>query len=412
MRLPRVPIGPGEVLLLCWMLMAITRIILGRKARPNQRKATSLVWFWCVSALLLPLGSLVAISAGVWNGSAAMRDAAALALAMTFCFVLIASGDVATMARATRLAKTFFVIGALSLGILAVGALVLPHTGTLDLWYSKRLRGWSVNPNQFALLAATVSPLGLVLLHNTPRRVDRLLLMAGLGVSIAVGLMTSSDALAVAWAAAVPATAVLWWFRALRQKRSGFGRASMVYILAPMAMVITVIGLGSYVLPQILAAAEGVYAEGDQGAGRFALWKYGLEALGRSPMVGFGPGSYSGIFGPFSGSEAHNTFIDWGMSTGSIGIAAYCGLLIWIFRYAWKAKSAEAIVALIVVVVFSLFHYVVRHPIFWFSLIAIFSTISKVPDRQRQRRRLAPALRRGCSPPGRIKPDLGWRVGH
>jgi O-antigen ligase len=112
-------------------------------------------------------------------------------------------------------------------------------------------------------------------------------------------------------------------------------------------------------------------AEGGQGQVRVLLWENGVEALLSAPLLGLGPGGHSGIAAPFSGAEAHNTFVDWGTNTGLVGLLAYVALLTWIAIDVWRSRHPTLIAALVATQVLSMFHFTLRHPVYWFYLTAI-----------------------------------------
>ncbi len=112
-------------------------------------------------------------------------------------------------------------------------------------------------------------------------------------------------------------------------------------------------------------------AERGQGAVRFVLWMHGIQAIVESPFFGFGPGAHSGLLAPFQGKETHNSVLDWGTSTGLIGIGVLTCFLLALFRKVWRARNAALIGGFLAMVAFMQFHYAMRHPIFWFHLLLI-----------------------------------------
>src|SRR5690606_36469175 len=58
---------------------------------------------------------------------------------------------------------------------------------------------------------------------------------------------------------------------------------------------------------------------GSEGVARLELWKSAWLVIKSSPFIGYGAGPLAGISGPFGGSEAHNSLVDWAMATGLIG---------------------------------------------------------------------------------------------
>jgi O-antigen ligase len=136
-------------------------------------------------------------------------------------------------------------------------------------------------------------------------------------------------------------------------------------------VVVAGISFHDEIAAHLTRVAGNVYAEGDQGEKRFTLWLNGLQAIRESPLFGFGPGSFSGKAAPFQSNEAHNSFIDWGMSTGAVGLTIYLGLLAWTARCALRSGEVIPVAMLISVVMVSVFGYVLRQPDFWMVLVLV-----------------------------------------
>jgi hypothetical protein len=92
-----------------------------------------------------------------------------------------------------------------------------------------------------------------------------------------------------------------------------------------------------------------------------------------SKLIGFGPGphltSKSFKVPPPKKFEAHNTLLDLFTQGGLAAVAAF----VWLSGSALIGPARAqrpALAALIVgLLVFSMFHYTVRHPIFWFGIV-------------------------------------------
>ena len=107
-------------------------------------------------------------------------------------------------ARLHRVAWFLVTVGSATLALQLAQAWGWIGTGSLDPWYWDRLRGWSENPNQLALLCAM---LGLLSLHladvaaSTPARI------AAIGAAVLpiyVGRLTKGDAFSLVLVAAGP----------------------------------------------------------------------------------------------------------------------------------------------------------------------------------------------------------------
>lgn len=78
----------------------------------------------------------------------------------------------------------------------------------------------------------------------------------------------------------------------------------------------------------------------DEGAARLFLFKNAFLSISYSSVIGLGIGSFSGIFGPFGGKEAHNTFLDLAMQFGIFfSFIIYSVYLIFVIKSICKKKK-------------------------------------------------------------------------
>jgi len=304
-----------------------------------------------------------------------------------------------------HLARLTFVFHVLAAGVLFGVGLIAEQLGPIDLWYGRiRFRGWAENPNQMALAMAAMPFLGWWLLQRSRTLVGRTACLLGIALCIVVGLATLSDGLRVAWAASVLAIGILSFYRVTMRGRSRWLVIS--HLIIPALIVIIGLFYGGAVVDHLSGLAEATYEQGDQGEKRFTLWLHGIEAIRESPLFGFGPGPFSGYGGPFEGSEAHNTFIDWGMSTGLAGVLLYVAILWWTLWHALRSRELTLVGMLVAVIVFSIFGYVLRQPDFWLALVLILTLSERgITLRQRQARhsRIEPSGQARRSAPSGVR---------
>ena len=222
-----------------------------------------------------------------------------------------------------------------------------------------------------ALAVSLVLPfIAMRLRRQSARRAPRFFYLVAIAVALLVGVATRSEALFVSWllcgSMLIALVLLRWMIVAPKRYWGGY----VAYVLIPFVAVGFVIAAGVPLAHFLWDLTVSVYGDqAAQGSVRLALWHNGLRAIGSSPIVGLGPGNYSGISAPFLEREAHNTFIDWGMSTGLPGLLAYSVLA---GRVLWRTYARRDFVSFAGVtnlLLFSVFHYVLRHPVFWFYLI-------------------------------------------
>ena len=363
------PVGLGEVMLCVWMLFICLRLLRGGCYFVTPLTKV-LFGFWIVAFIALSFGILIAELRGI-TSTGVYHDGFAFIFSCVFCICLCLSiQSIESMQRLIVANISFSTISmALSLGI------SLPF---LVPWYSgSRFTGWAVNPNQIALLILGIPFLGLHLFivgsKKIPEKIIYLLLIA---TSIVLGILTDSDALKLGWAVGFFVTVFLLLYQEFIKRLAKSQQISLknleiykfllgIFIFFMILMLLLV----SY--GRITTTSTEVYNQGNQGSDRITLWQHGIAAISSSPVFGLGPGAHSGDKAPFLDFESHNTFIDWGGSTGMVGLAAYLSLLGWIAGRAWRNGFVVLVGAVISLATFSSFHYVLRHVIFWFYLLSI-----------------------------------------
>lgn len=228
--------------------------------------------------------------------------------------------------------------------------------GGVSSWYdSVRFTAGAKNPNQFALYLIVAHLLAAMV-------VERRFVLWGLHVFLLYfGLRSGSDAYLLSFAATVGVGSVLYVFR---YRHLGTLLPMLLFVVA--AVLLLALGL---FLPMILEE----WAQADEGGGRLTLFKNGLNAWIHSPLsilVGNGAGSFSGVFGPFEAEEAHSTILDVLTIGGPILLwIVYRPFLLLIWQSYTQNRPFVAGFAF-AILVFLLFHFVGRQPIFWFAAIS------------------------------------------
>ena len=201
-----------------------------------------------------------------------------------------------------------------------------------------------------------------------------------------------SDALNVALIIGITILACLYWYnKVILSKKLSYWKGIWLKIFIPLIFIsfIVIFGLSVYTIIQ-----DGITDISDEGNQRlyirYALWKNGWEAIKVSPIFGLGTGAFSGVDDPFRGMEAHNTFIDFGTNTGLLGLMIYLLLILWTAWLAWRRNEYVLFAGIITITLYSTFHFVLRHPLYWFYLILVISICTNEessPRRQEKRRK-------------------------
>jgi O-antigen ligase len=370
LRMAGLPLGPSELILVAWILFVVFLLLRGVKFA-RSRVLLVLGAYWLGALILLGLGALIAVQTRRADLGVMVRDGIAFFyVAVLTCFLALRLLDENTYQYHWHFARLTFLFHALAAGLLLGLTIVPAQLGPISLWYGGiRFRGWSENPNQMALAMAAMPFLGWWLMRQTSGLFDKAVCALGIALCTAAGVATESDGLRVAWAASLGVIAALLFYRVTMRGRSRWLYIS--HIMVPALVVAIGVYLGDELVAYFSHVAEGIYAEGAQGEKRFTLWSHGIEAIRASPLFGFGPGPFSGSSGPFQGGEAHNSFIDWGMSTGFTGILLFVALLAWVVWRALWSREVTLVGMWMSVVVVSIFGFVLRQPDFWMVLVLV-----------------------------------------
>jgi hypothetical protein len=379
------PVGPGELLLLAWAFWATGRLLVEGNFR-HDPPSWGFVLFWAVNGMLLSLGCFVALNQpdrpvsmlSVKHNTQALASAAVLACLM------------ANIGRSERFylsaARCYVCLAGFVFLFLFVLSGVLPRVLGIEFWWGDiRFRGWAENPNQQALFVLAVPFLAWYLWSREQSAVLKAMYGAAGFACIVVGIATKTDALRVAWVTAAGAIIALHWVQHWVGSRSPV--ALLMYnIMVPVFLIV----LGWWFVPGVLQYLEQVvtdmYHEGYQGEDRLTVWRNGLESMFSSLpafLFGLGPGSWSG-YGGEQIAEAHNVYVDWGTNTGVAGLATYLFLIGWLVHRTVKAKTLALFGLMIAFVVFPLFGYYLRHPVFWFILVLV-ANLTATPVRNAPR---------------------------
>jgi hypothetical protein len=373
LRIPGSPIGPGELCLAVWILLA-----LGYEARrlgpPVTPALSRLLIFWLVFAFAQSLGLLMGLATEEFRDTASANHTmvAYVLMAGLSCFV------VALPETGWRLRRvTWFVagIGAVSLTVQLANAFGLVSLTVISPWVWNRLRGWSENPNQLGLLCSVLVLLSLHLAETAGRPGARFAALACGAPSFVAGVITKSDSflLIVLIAGPMFAALKLWKLLFAVERRLSFRAAfPCVIFLALPALLASAAPFAPSVVDQAEKFATSTMEQNDQAENRFKLWREAMDIGFDSWMLGLGPGPHlvnkQDKRPPPDKFEAHNTIFDLFTQGGWIAVLSFLGLMAAAFLAAYRAERIALTTLVIALFVFSNFHLIVRHPIFWFPI--------------------------------------------
>ena len=222
-----------------------------------------------------------------------------------------------------------------------------------------RFTGLSKNPNQFALILLPVPFFcGIAVFEGVKTKSRAAIEIAGI---LFINLFVVGKSLFVAWFVAMIFLYVIGW---------SFSGKRYLDLLRLSKRLTVILALCLFASPLMVRLYMGDLpgSQEDQGETRLVLWTNGLAAWLDSPVLGHGPGHYSGLTAPYENMEAHNTLVDWLSAYGVFGgisLAIFAG---WIFFI--SVKSQMWIVSAMILALYwqAMFHFYGRQPMFWLIL--------------------------------------------
>jgi O-antigen ligase len=356
-------LGLSEVLLIFAIILSAIKF-----ANSGARVSgigVHILFFLLVSVFLLALGFLSAKATDYEVLGAGHDVVAYLFVASLLCaFCQLNAFEV------KKVIKTSIFVGVVLLAGLYVLAQSYSSILGVDFWLGRRFKGWADNPNQLGLYFSSMPFLLLYFACQENSIARKLCYLIVLFVSLLLGYFTYSDALHLAWGVGL---STLLFFLFVRGVDSIVpSERGLILKLFILISVLFLLGFSVFLLFADLNEAALVMSEseGNQGAVRLAIWANSISAIFESPYIGWGPGAHSGIEYPHDNFEAHNSFLDWGASTGFTGLVMLFGFVLWILKALIKERSGFLLSGLIALIITSMFHHYLRQPLFWFYLLA------------------------------------------
>lgn len=116
-------------------------------------------------------------------------------------------------------------------------------------------------------------------------------------------------------------------------------------------------------------SAIGIGMDPNKAGVRKTLWIHALEVWKLSPIVGHGPGAFSYLDSPEQRQEAHNLLLDMLTQVGVVGVVLFAALYLWLLAGAIKARDPYSITLLVILMVFSGAHFMLRQPVFTLYMV-------------------------------------------
>jgi hypothetical protein len=383
-------IGPSEACLVLWLLLMLGREA-GRLGPPLTPVLGRLIKFWLLFASAQCIGTLTGYLIGdSHDPDLFLHDV--LAYPLLAAVSLLSVVEPGAWCRLQRVAWHLVWLGAAFLALQLSHAFGLVAVASIDPWYWDRLRGWSENPNQLALFCTVLGLLSLHLAGSAARFWSRAIAIGCAVLSAVVGRLTKSDTFSLVLVAAGPifvGIKLREWLISPKELTLASACASTLTLALPLLLAATV-----PLTYSISVQAEGLAKGSPKGTEREALlrfhsWKEAINRGLESGMLGLGPGPHieippeivaarqttkddpKNVEHPSLNSapnfEAHNTLLDLFTQGGLLAVLSFIWLVATSLSTTYRAKLAALTTLICGLALFSIFHLIVRHPLFWFA---------------------------------------------
>lgn len=132
---------------------------------------------------------------------------------------------------------------------------------------------------------------------------------------------------------------------------------------------------------------KNLWLNADEGNSRTTLMYNALIASIKSPLFGYGAGSFS-TFDFNNNAEAHNTFLDLAMQFGFLFPIIIYYIFIKYFLYKFEQKKSLECAFFIAFIISGLFHFSGRHFVFWVEIGVFMSFIYFQPQKAKTLKKL------------------------
>lgn len=233
----------------------------------------------------------------------------------------------------------------------------------LDQTVPSRFSSLSKNPNQVALFLISIPFISLYLYYS--EKITKIKFVILIVSPVLINIIVIGKALMISWAAGF-----LVFFILIKKY---FYIKVFLLIISPAIFLLYESLAYNYIID--LYSGNNYGSAENQGSFRILLWKNGLVAWLENPMLGNGPGHFSGSVS-FEGMESHNLFIDWLSAYGILGFTLLFLVFKKIVQYPniYTINTAIAIGFYTAITIQSAFHFYGRQPLFW-MLLSIFFVI-------------------------------------
>lgn len=381
LRLHGLPIGPGGSLIALWIFLSFLRLTAGGGTLRTKVSLRFLA-FWTVFALALSVGACQSVLTQYRLTSVSGMVHDSFAYLLSAAITCLATATEGALGRLKRIAWIMMAVWSAGLLVqigVGFGVFRIPHVSP---WFWDRLRGWSENPNQLAICSGVAVLIGVDLVATAERPAAKTAALAMTALSVTAGRLTKSDTFLLAMVVAVATLLVLrlraWLTVPAHMVGLRYPAAVLVVVGVTAAAALTVPHLSRAKVEHFVFSMDKEKNKTKTEATadlRLFLWHEAIERGLRAWSLGLGPGphlprpntlAYQFLPKPF---EAHNSYLDVYLQGGLVADVALIALLANAGASAWRSRRDGLLGAGVVVLIFTIPHFILRLPMVWFALM-------------------------------------------
>ena len=392
LRLGSLPLGPGEGCLALAVMLLICEVT-RHHGLPVTRPAWALLLFW----LAFVVAQCIGFVAGGLLGD--LRDQGlVLHDAMTYPLLIAVTGLVVigpdAPARVTAISWGIALFGALLVLVQLADAFGSGSLPGVDPWYWDRLRGWTANPNQWALFALLTGGFALHLVETAPTAGGKALALLCAAISLPAGVLAQTNAFTLAVLAAAMLHLTLSGVAWLRLRHAAPSLRAAAAWTAVLLIPVLVAGALSVDAVSVLGQLSRDKEQGtnQEAQIRLELWDKASRRIMDSRLLGWGPGPHlpiptalldarwgspfepANVQHPTPGAapnfEAHNSLLEMTLQGGALAIASFFALVAASLVRCFRTGNRVLLCLTCGTILFGSFHVITRHPAVWFLIVA------------------------------------------
>jgi len=351
--------GIGEVILLFFCVTQIN----GQETVLLSFKKHMFTIFWLYYISIIMIGYTVNTFLEI-KPQLIHFDLMAYTVILFLCFTFELAFKRSSFSYLYKLIRFIYFGGLISIGILYFLFLVgLRNFSGFSLTYGGAdiFSPFANDYHQFAYFVAPLPFIGLYIIAKEKGIMIKILSLFGILLCITIGLATTSSTLVSAWALSTFLFCILKVLEVL--KKLNRPKSIILFFFCLIVLIL----LFNY--ESLLVLVNDFFKGDSNGENRLVIWSNAIKAWEHSPIVGLGPGSFSGTK-VFFGFEAHNTFLQILTQGGILGGIAYILLI----SKLTKATSINVYIlcAVIALVVYGFGINDLRRTVLWFYYILFY----------------------------------------